>query len=116
MSKRRCVVGLGVALVVLTLSNALTDRLGAGVVGGPKLDVFTIKAGETVVWKEMTYKGGVKAEAIVSTRVFGKLVLQVEDVQIEDEVKRVVARDKVPGTFSRSHGSRRLPPSIAFAW
>jgi hypothetical protein len=79
-----------------TATAKMLEESTRGALGGPKIDAFTIRPGDTINWNPITFVGGQKAVVFIDNRVFGSMVLEVRD-----ENGNVVARDNLPGTYFR---------------
>jgi hypothetical protein len=77
-----------------TATEKMLQESTRGVVGGPKKDVFTIRPGETITWKPISFRGNEKAVVDIEIFVPGAMTLE-----IIDQNNNIVARDNVRGHY-----------------
>jgi len=87
---------LGAVEGMITATQKIIDEDTRGAVGGPRVDGFTIRAGETINWDPIQFAGGQKAVVHVDNGIYGRMILEVRD-----QFGNVVVRDNVPGSFYR---------------
>ncbi|HYV34350.1 MAG TPA: hypothetical protein VE988_01520 [Gemmataceae bacterium] len=82
------------AEAMATATEKMVQEATRDAVGGPKHDVFTIKPGEVITWKPLSFVGGKKAVVDIEYLIDGRMTLEIFDGNGQR-----VAVDNIPGHF-----------------